>query len=364
MLFKSVQKILIINLGGIGDLLLSSPALRSLRELYPRAEISMLLTTSGCELAKRFPYIDNVYTFNIKYDGTVPLRTVVANCRVVLTLRRKHFDLAINMRTLGSQRSAQKIKYLLKLINPLRTIGRNTEGRGHFYDIRVPETALGERCEMEYDIDTVQALGARVDNRSMYVAIRDSSIKRVNAILRKHNVDREDLVVGVHPGGKPSHRWDIRNFTRIIDKVSAEMPCKFIITGASDEVSLSERLQESTSAHIVNMAGRLDMEELFALVKRCNLFITNDTGPMHIAAVFNTPLVAVFGPGYLKRYDPRTIHENAEVFYKQRKCSPCDKVECASMECLKDISPEEVTGSVLRLLKPEMAEVFVGKDQP
>jgi heptosyltransferase-2 len=352
-----MQKILIVNFGGIGDLLLSTPALRSLRELYPRAEISMLLTVSGCNLAKRFPYIDNVFAFHMKYDGTVLLRTVLANCRVLLTLRRKHFDLAINMRTLGSKKSAQKIKYLLHLINPLK-------GRGHFFNVKIPETALGERCEMEYDIDTVQALGALVNNRSIDVGIGNSNIERVNDILRKHNVSRKDVVVGVHPGGKPSHRWDIRNFSQIIDTVSSEISCKFVITGGSDEVSLSERLQKSTSAHIVNMAGRLDIEELFALVKRCNLFITNDTGPMHIAAAFNTPLVAVFGPGYFKRYDPRTIHEKAEVFYKQRVCAPCDNVECASMECLQDISPEEVTGSILRLLNPEKAEALAGKAQP
>jgi heptosyltransferase-2 len=352
-LFKPVQKILIVNFGGIGDLLLSTPALRSLRELYPRAEISMLLTPSGCNLAKRYSYIDNVFTFHMKYDGTVPL-----------TLRRKHFDLAINMRTLGSKKSAQKIKYLLHLINPLKTIGRDTEGLGHFFNVKIPESALGERCEMEYDIDTVQALGARVNNRSIDVEIDNSNIERVNDILRKHNIDREDVVVGVHPGGKPSHRWDIRNFSQIIDKISSEISCKFVITGGSDEVNLSERLRESTSSHIVNMAGRLDIEELFALVKRCNLFITNDTGPMHIAAAFNTPLVAVFGPGYLKRYDPRTIHEKAEVFYKQRVCAPCDNVECASMECLQDISPEEVTGSILRLLNPEKAEALAGKAQP
>ena len=91
--------------------------------------------------------------------------------------------------------------------------------------------------------------------------------------------------------------------------------------------------------------------KLTALIKIAGLFITNDTGPMHIAAALGTPLVAIFGPGYLDRFDPRHISDKAKVLYKKSDCAPCDKFRCSLQKCLSAIYPEEVAEAGLSLLK-------------
>ena len=351
----AIQKIVVINLGGIGDILLSMPALKALRKLYPKANISMLVTPGSNEVPMILSYtgIDRVFTFHIGHGGTIPLAGIFQNIGVLLALRKKRFDLAINMRTLVSRKSAQKIKFLFKFIRPQKSVGRDTEGRGYFFDIKIPEPDVGQRYEMEYDIDTVRALGCDVNNRNIDLEINDASIEKVNEILRNEDINEENTVIGIHPGGTYSHRWSTNNFSKLIDELFSKIDCKFVITGGMNEVILAKKLRDRTDAKITDLTGQLNIIQMCALIKRCNLYITNDTGPMHIAAILKTPLVAIFGPGYLERFDPRNISDKAAVLYERADCAPCNKVECDSMKCLKSISYEEVTEASLTLLNVE-----------
>lgn len=346
-----MEYILIINLGGIGDILLSIPAMRALRDLYPQAEISMLVTSRVYEIAERLSYIDKVFTFNIRYGGSFSFNNTLKNFKALFALRKKRFDIAINMRTLFSNRSAKKIKFLLDIIKPKTRVGRDTEGKGYFFDVKIPETKKGQKYEMEYDIDTVKALGAEVIDKNIDFEIDEESIEKVNKILEKEDMSKNAILIGIHPGGMPSRRWPIENFSCVIDEVHKKILSKFLITGGREELSLAKKLMKITNAKIINLSGKLNIIELSALIKRCNLFISNDTGPMHIAAILRTPLVAIFGPGDITRFDPRNISNKTVVLYKNAECAPCEKVECKNLKCLKVISPKEVTEATLTLLK-------------
>ncbi len=343
-----MKKILIINLAGIGDLLLSTPALRGLRSLYPQAEINMLVIPRSLEVAEGLPYIDKTFVFNMGSGGAVPLAKIFNNIRVLYILRRERFDLAINMRTLVSEKSARKVKFLLDVINPVKTAGRDTEGRGYFFDVRIPETEKGKKYEMEYDIDTVRTLGAEVIDKSIDFRIDEESAGRVDKILENEGISGNDMLVGVHAGGTPSRRWPVDNFSEAMRGIREKVSCKFVLTGGKDEAGLVKRLE---GKDVINLAGRLNIKELGALIKRCSLFISNDTGPMHIAAILRTPLVAIFGPGHLVRFDPRKISDKAQVLYKKAPCAPCEKAVCEDPICLKVISSEEVIEAALRFLR-------------
>lgn len=340
------NKILIINLGGIGDILLSTPALRALKNNSPTTQISILVIPRDYEILKDLSYIDNIFIFHKGYSPVGFFKSL----NTLLTLRGMHFDLAINMRTLVSKRSTKKIKFLLDIIKPKIKAGRDTEGRGYFFDINIPETDIGTKYEMEYDIDTIKALDIEVIDKNIDFKIDKFALEEVNQLLGKEGVSADDILVGIHPGGVPSRRWPIENFSEIIDTIYKERPAKFVITGGKKEVNLAKRLVKMANAKIINFAGRLSIKELGVLIKRCNLYISNDTGPMHIAAILNTPLVAIFGPGDITRYDPRNISNKTVVLYQKVVCAPCNKVKCDSMECLKLISSEEVVEAVLKLL--------------
>ena len=344
------KKILIINLGGIGDFLLSTPALRALRILYPKDEISILISLKVYELAEDSPYIDNAYSFDIGYGGIIHFGKILNNTKVLLTLRKEHFNLAINMRTLVSETSAKKIKLLLDIIKPQKRVGRDTEGRGYFFDIKIPETGWAEKYEMEYDIDTVKALGGRVNDRTIDLNIEKKSIEKVARILEKNNISKDTILIGIHPGGMPSRRWPIENYSYMINEVYRNISCRFVISGGRDEIDLVNKLSRSTNIEIINLVDELNIQELAALIKRCSLFVTNDTGPMHIAAVLKTPLVAIFGPGDIIRFNPRNISDKAIVLYKKVECAPCNRVSCNDLKCLEIISSREVVEAVLKMV--------------
>ena len=112
------NKILIINLGGIGDILLSFPALRALRNLYPASKISILVSSKAYEIVESLPYVDDIFTFDIEFGGIIPFNRILRNLNILFTLRKINFDLAINMRTMVSRLSAKKVK----LMPPLRHV--------------------------------------------------------------------------------------------------------------------------------------------------------------------------------------------------------------------------------------------------
>lgn len=346
-----MKKILIINLGGIGDVLLSTPTLRALRKFYPQTEVSILIAPRVYEIVKNLSYINEVLVFHVGYGGTIPFTKIFGNLKTLFVLRNKQFDLAINMRTLVSKKSALKIKFLLGIINPKMKAGRDTEGWGYFFDVKVPEPEIGEKYEMDYDIETLELLGVNVGDRSIDFEIDEASKERVNQLLLKEGVTEDDILIGIHPGGMASRRWPIENFSRVIKEINKKTKCKFVITGGKEESFLVNELMKMTDLKMINVVGKINIKELGALIKRCNLYISNDTGPIHIAAILKIPLIAIFGSSEITRYDPRNISEKATVFYKKVDCSPCYNVNCKSMKCMKAILPEEVIEASLKCLQ-------------
>lgn len=340
---KEAKKILIINLGGIGDFLLSIPALRALSQAYPLANISLLAVPRVAGVAKGFPYIGKVLLFN-------PSRVFcLQNLAVLLALRKERFDLVLNMRTITSKKGAFGIKLILAVINPRLKAGRNTDGLGEFFDIRIPEAQIGIKPEMEYDNDLVYALGAQVKERSIGLAIDAEISESIGLMLKDEGVKDTDVLIGIHPGGMPSRRWPLENFAKVMDELSIKTKAKFIVTVGFGEYDLLEGLKKMSRASIVNLKKDLSFLELAALIKRCRLYISNDTGPMHIAAILRTPQVAIFAPGDIARYDPRYISDKAEVVYHKEPCAPCNRFICDDMRCLKAIRPEEVITASLKL---------------
>lgn len=334
---KDIEKILLINLGGIGDFLLSLPAVKALAAAYPEADMDILVVDRVGELAVDSKIFQEVFLYK--------------NIGSLMALRHRKYDLAVNMRTMVNRSSAFKMRLMLKVIGAKRTAGRNTDGHGTFFDISIPETLKGDRPESEYDIATVEALGARVDDKTIKLDVDTKSADRVRHILAENSIGDKDLIIGIHPGGAPSHRWPVKNFAAILKKLGSGQRYKFVLTGDRHERNFINRLDRAAGSIAVNMAGRLNLRELTALINRCDLYISNDTGPIHIAAVLKRPLIVIFGPGYIKRYDPRLISGKAILLYKSTECAPCDRPLCLSMKCLSNIKPQEVVEAAMRFLE-------------
>lgn len=347
----SYKKILIVNLAGIGDLLLSLPALKALRKSFPKAKIYLLTTEKVYEIAKNFEFIDQIFCLKLNYGGTLGISSFWRHLITLLKLRRENFDLAVNMRTLVSDKSAKKMLVLLKIINPKKTAGRDTEKRGSFFDLKIPETQTGEKYESEYDLELVEALGVEVNDKEIDFKVSANDSADIEQQLLKRNIPKNSLIIGIHPGGMPTRRWPIENFCQLIVMLSKQIDCYFMITGGYNEINLAQRLEKTLPNKVISFADKLNIQQTAALIAKCNIFISNDTGPMHIAAILKMPLIALFGPGDIKRFDPRVIFKSAIVFYNKQECAPCEQVTCGKMICMQSIKTDDVAKAVIDLLK-------------
>jgi ADP-heptose:LPS heptosyltransferase len=341
---SDIKKILVVDLGGIGDLLLAQPALRALRQEYPHAVIDALAVGRCAGLIRSYGICNQVYV----WDGAI-MRVLP----VLRNLRRSRYDLVINMRTMISRLAAMKMFILFSCIAGRISAGRDTNGRGFFFAIRVPETEPGSKYEMEYDIDTAAAVGAQVTDRTIRLDIGQDACDTVDRILQERGIKSSDALIAIHPGGMPSRRWPVDRYRKVIDDIHAVCPGVFVIIGGAEEKALANELCRGRTYPVVDTAGALSIQETAALIQRCTLFVSNDTGTMHIAAVVGTPQVAIFGPGQLTRFDPRIISQKAVVLYAKAECAPCNRFTCPSIECLKAVLPQEVVEAAVSLLSRE-----------
>ncbi|HAJ57180.1 MAG TPA: hypothetical protein DCL35_05360 [Candidatus Omnitrophica bacterium] len=346
-----LKKILIVHLGGMGDVLLSGPAIRALRIAYPSAEISMLVTSKVVPVVENMRLADKMFVFDMCYGGVVPLAKVFRNVKAILELRRMRFDAAINMRTLVSCAGAMKVAFLLGIIRPKIRAGRDTEKRGWFFTLKASEGDLGTKYEADLDIETVGLLGAEAADKRPFLDIPQKDTEYIDAKFMELGIAGDDLLVVIHIGGMYSRRWPIENFAGLINRLNAGFSCKVMVLAGPGEKGLLERLSRLAAGGYITPDTDLDFCQLAALIKRSGLFISNDTGPMHVAAILKTPQVAIFGPGDLTRFDPRNISERAVVAIKKSPCAPCNKEKCSDMECLKALSVEDVFGAAEGLLR-------------
>ncbi len=347
MALPEFHSVLIINLGGMGDLLLSIPALRALKQRYSGARFDFLVSDRTPGWFAGFVLANHLYA----WPGNL-----LAAPALLRELRRNRYDLAVNMRTMVSGISSLKMRLLAAGVAARMTCGRDTDGRGGFFDIRIPETNAGGQHEMLYDCDTARALGAEVKDMRVVLSADHAARLALSDVLvsRGGNPDLELIVV--HPGGMPSRRWPLERFARLIAllREKADAACAVAVTGDSRERLLCRQLCRMAGPGVSDLSGLLSPPMLFALMEKARLVITNDTGPMHVAAMMQRPLIALFGPGDLVRYDPRVIHPRAVVFFKGRELPVCNKRNCRGRECLKRIDVDEVARAALRLLEVDL----------
>ena len=280
----------------------------------------------------------------------------------LLRLRRMKFGFVINMRTLGSLSGAIKILLLMKLIGAKMTIGRNTNGRGFFYDIKIPETYRGAKHEMEYCLDVVKALGATYHDKRLDCPLTKNDTVYIDRFLGQHGIGDYDTVIGMSPGAPwRAKRWGTERFVEVA-RILVKLGYRVVVVGSKDEDYIQDEFAKRCDFDYINAVGKTNINQLCALIKRCSVHITNDTGAMHIAVAVGTPVIAIFGSSHLEGFDPRKITNDAFVFYDKIKCSPCEKEYCRSMKCFDSITSKDVAKKTVDLLENLNRETKKGQN--
>ena len=336
------ERILVTQTGGwIGDMVLLTPALRALKRAYPQSRVTLLLRPLVAELMAAHPYLDEVIVDN-KGQHRSHLKSLWQLTRYI---QRLAFDLAVVLHP-TSVRNAL-IPFLARV--PER-IGSNINGRG----ILLTETCLNRReChEVHRYLDVLELIGIDAQDTSLEFWHTDVDRQAVSQMLANYSIPPTERLIGVNLGTTwHTKQWELKKFAAVLTQLQNTLSVSFVLTGHASETHLGETLQRVVKAGSINLIGATTLTQLGALIERCNIYLTCDSGPMHIAAAVGTPTIALFGPSSAARHRPYA--EGHCVIEKPVSCRPCYKRTCKLREtpnlCMTEIKPEEVVEKIIHL---------------
>jgi len=327
---------------------MSEPALAALRELFPTAEITLLVKPAIAELLRGHPALQRI----LVYEDPGRHVGITGKWTLAGTLRRLRFDLAILFQ------NAFEAALLTFLAGIPRRYGYATDGRRFLLSdpIAVPERMkIGH--QVQYYLDMLRPLGSERPAGSPQLFLSHEEEQAMDQRLAEAGVDESDLLVGLNPGSTygSAKRWLPERFAETADRLSQEQGMqsgrrvRVVIVGARGEEALGRAIADRMQVKPIQLSGRTTMRELMAVIKRCDLFLTNDTGPMHLAASFGVPVVALFGPTDSRTTSP--FGSGHTIVRHPVECAPCLLRECPiDHRCMTRISVDEVYGAAVKQL--------------
>ena len=367
-------RILVRGVNWLGDAVMTTPALLRLREAYPAAHVTLLTAEKLQELWRTHPAVDDVITFKAR-------ESVIS---VAWRLRARQFTHALVLP--NSPRSALEsflagIPFRLGYARPWRNRllthplparkGGVTMHKRTAREIRLLTAPAGPATlphepwparahQMHEYLHLVAAIGA--SPRPLPPVLRAEPFAGTG-LARFFPVDsqRTGCVIGLNPGAEygPAKRWPLESFAAAANELYRRLDCEFLIFGGPGDVALAEQLRVRLTAplahgHVTSLAGKTRLGELMSALKHCQVLITNDTGPMHVAAALGTPVVVPFGSTSPELTGPGLPGDSRHrLLQADVPCAPCFRRECPiDFRCLRGISPERVVAAVLELITP------------
>ncbi|MFH1201872.1 MAG: GT4 family glycosyltransferase PelF [Candidatus Omnitrophota bacterium] len=335
-----VTNILVIKLGAIGDVILSGPSLRAIREYFPKAKISCLVGARCQDILKNCPYIDELIVDD--YRGKD--KGILGMLRTAKKLRQFLPEIIVDLQ--NNRRS-----HLLGYLSCARSRYGYDNGKLSFlynHKIKDPDTKIGP---IEHQGRTLGMLGIKMQASFLELWPDKEDEFYVNRLLEEHGITGEDILVGLSIGASKrwqTKRWPLENFSEIINKLAKDN-IKVIITGDYDDLDVAAKLISMSSNQAVSLCNETFVNQLYCLIKRFRVFVSGDSAGLHVAAAADTRFVALFGPTDSTRHAPSS-KAAFRIIEKDIDCRPCYKASCNDMKCMKTISPEEVYQAIRELL--------------
>lgn len=321
-----IKSILFLRHDRIGDMVLSTAALKALREGYPHAKVTVLASKSNHEILMHNPNIDEI----LIYKGI---------SRFIREIRPRRFDLVIDSFVTYELRQA----LMAYLSGGKYRTGFEEGGREVFFNVNGP-TASSQKQMVDHLLDLAELAGGRRAGCEPEVFLSDTEITRATEALAEKGISANELTIAIHPGAHyPSQRWPAKRFGELSRRILEQGVAKVILIGSSDEEGLLEVVKKSVGADIQIFCCN-NIRELIALLSKCDLIVCNNSGPLHIAAALKVPTVSMIGPTVIPLWLP--YGENNVVLNKRLFCSPCNRAVCKDHECMESITVNEVFEAV------------------
>ncbi len=348
--WDSVRNLLCVRLDTLGDVLMTGPAIRALRESAPGRRIALLTSTQGAEAAALLPEVDEVIMYDPPWmKATTPRAEAESDRGMVQTIRRRRFDAAVIF-TVYSQNPlpAALLCYLGDVPKRLAHSRENPYGLlTNWQPEAEPERLV--RHEVRRQLDLVAAVGCFTRDERLSITLPDEVRTRAKAELARAGVDDAQPWVVVHPSATaPSRRYPAEGFAEVSRRLSQECGWQVVLTGLQGEVPLVREIRNATGRHVFSLAGRLSVVELAALLEQASLLISNNTGPVHLAAAVGTPVVTLYA---LTNPQHTPWGVPSRVLYHDVPCRFCYRSVCPEghHSCLRLVSPDEVVAAAVEV---------------
>jgi heptosyltransferase-2 len=386
---KRCKNLLIRGVNWIGDSVMTLPAIKSIRKYLPEAKISLLVKPWVSEIFENNPYIDEIILYNEKHKG------LIGKIRLSRILSKKGFSCAILLQ------NAFDAAFITFLAGIKERAGYKKDGRGFLLTeaVKVPQKDIYSH-QIYYYLNLLKQIGINAEYSDPYIYILLD--ERLSA--RNHLKEMKRPIMGINPGAEygSAKRWFPERFAEVASWFIKDTNGSVVIFGSKKEEDISQRIEylinkqqskeqsisngqqsdtsESTptslwkrgaegdfeggSRGILNLAGKTSLRELISLISECDVFVTNDSGPLHISYAVGTPLVAIFGSTDPELTGPPSnMFDNNIVINHKFSCSPCFKRTCKNddLRCMYAITSDDVYYGVKRVL-PDRPAVFFDRD--
>lgn len=338
------RRILVIRLDRLGDVVLSTPVLGVLRKQFPHAFIAMMVRAACRDVVEGHPAVNEV----IVYEKESTHRGIFATLGFARKLRRYEFDTAL---VLHPTNRSHWIAYLAGIPN---RVGFNRKS-SWLLTRRLPhEKQEGKKHEAAYTLEMLQAFGITPPPPEPSIAVKPQAERQVAVLLKQAGINPQERLVAVHPSAScVSKRWMPDRFAQVADRLVESCHVRICLIAGEEDVPYATAAASAMRQPVLNLASRLTVAELAALLKRCSLLLSNDSGPVHVAAALGTPVVDIFGRNQEGlsplRWGP--IGEGHTVLHKEVGCVTCLAHNCdIGFLCLTALSVDEVFNAAKSIL--------------
>ena len=330
-----IERILIIRLAPLGETVLTTPVIRALRQRFRDAYIAYMVAPTREDLVAANPHLNEVLT----YHASVP--------KLIYQIARRRFQMVLVL-----QPTFRLVLHTFLARIPFRVGFETNAGGQKLLSLAVPNHTA--QHETQRYLDVVRALGIQVTDSEPEVFVDSVGTAWIDNFLESHKLNDSRPIVGLNPGAATAYRrWEASNFAVLGDRLHETYRAHIVITTGPREADLATQVakQMSHPAVIVNQATVM---ELSALLQRCHLYISNDTGPMHLSTAVKTPTVAVFGASNLIQWAPpwdkhAVVAPTTCPFMKTLSSKAWDAQTDRARQNLGAITPEAVMAAVENL---------------
>jgi heptosyltransferase-2 len=346
------KRILIVRTDRIGDVLLSTPVIKALRDKYPCAYIAMMVSAYAKDIVDGNPYLDQV----IIYDKDGKHRSWARSMKFATRLKKKKFDLAVILHP------TNRLHLVSFFAGIPRRIGYDLK-LGFLLTDRIKHTKqFGKKHELEYSLDLIRYLGIEPKDKNLFMPIRQESEAEVEELFRQEGINKSDRLLAIHPGAScPSKIWPNERFTQVADRLAEKYGFKVLVIAGPKDITKAEKVIEIMKHSVINLAKKISVSQLASVLKRCQLFISNDSGPVHIASSVGTPVISIFGRNQKGlspvRWGP--VGKKDRVLHKEVGCIECLAHNCKKeFACLKAITVDDVLAAAEEILYKKGSGAF------